>query len=150
MRYAAVGFTGALVNVGACVFLVERRGWSAGLALAAAIELALLSNFLWNKVLTFRRAPKRFGKSSGVLARLLRYERVCAPGAFLNASLTFVLYGRGVALAIASAAGVMLGGAWNLFFNVPAIWRTWGLHSYSSRSGVSVPASVRPARSVRL
>jgi hypothetical protein len=26
---------------------------------------------------------------------------------------------------LASAAGVTLGGAWNLFFNVPAIWRSW-------------------------
>jgi hypothetical protein len=32
---------------------------------------------------------------------------------------------RGVPLPLASAAGVMLGGAWNLFFNVPAIWRSW-------------------------
>jgi len=26
---------------------------------------------------------------------------------------------------LASAAGVALGGIWNLFFNVPAIWRSW-------------------------
>jgi len=148
MRYAAVGFTGALVNVGVCVFLVEHAGWPTGLALAVAIQSALLSNFLWNKVLTFRRAPAWPGSSRGILARLLRYERVCGPGAVLNALLTFLLHGRGVALALASTAGVMLGGAWNLFFNVPAIWRTWGPHS--SRSEVAVPASVRPAGSVRL
>jgi dolichol-phosphate mannosyltransferase len=218
MRYAAVGFTGALVNVGVCVFLVEQAGWPTGLALAVAIQSALLSNFLWNKVLTFRRAPPHLGPqpkpdfprppadyskvfkwrsaprrdgaslpaplrmtaspechpersegsafvrsattsslpvsrrwsgdSRGILARLLRYERVCGPGAVLNASLTFLLHGRGVALALASTAGVMLGGAWNLFFNVPAIWRTWGLHS--SPSEVTVPSSVRPAGSVRL
>jgi dolichol-phosphate mannosyltransferase len=146
-RYAAVGFTGALVNIGAFVFLVEHAGWPAGLALAAAIQLALLSNFLWNKVLTFRRAPAPQG-SRGTLVRLLRYERVCGPGAVLNASLTFLLHGYGVAPALASTAGVMLGGAWNLFFNVPAIWRTWSLDS--SRSEVTVPASVRPAGSVRL
>jgi putative flippase GtrA len=176
MRYAAVGFTGALVNVGVCVFLVEQAGWPTGLALAVGIQSALLSNFLWNKVLTFRRAPRHLGPqpkpdscrrgdrsappsslpvsrrwsgdSRGILARLLRYERVCGPGAVLNASLTFLLHGRGVALALASTAGVILGGAWNLFFNVPAIWRTWGLHS--SPSEVTVPSSVRPAGSVRL
>ena len=148
LRYAAVGFTGALVNVGVCVFLVQQAGWPTGLALAVAIQSALLSNFLWNKVLTFRRAPAWPGNSRGILARLLRYERVCGPGAVLNASLTFLLHGSGVTLALASTAGVVLGGAWNLFFNVPTIWRTWGLHS--SRSEVTVPASVRPAGSVRL
>jgi len=220
MRYAAVGFTGALVNIGACVFLVQRAGWPAGLALAAAIQLALLSNFLWNRVVTFRGAPQRLrpqpkadfprprrpapqpalrgtrrdgaslrcaplrmtaspkchpdpagagggsafvgsapmsslpvsqrwpADSRGILARLLRYERVCGPGAFLNASLTLLLYGNGVALALASAAGVILGGAWNLFFNVPAIWRTWGPNS--SPSQVAVSTSVHPAGSVRL
>jgi dolichol-phosphate mannosyltransferase len=148
MRYAAVGLTGALVNIGACLFLVEREGWPAGLALAGAIQLALLSNFLWNKVLTFRRPRRQPGNSSGILARLLRYERVCGPGAFLNATLTLLLYGRGVPLALASAAGVMLGGAWNLFFNVPAIWRTWGANS--SGGELAVPTSVRPAGSVRL
>jgi dolichol-phosphate mannosyltransferase len=148
VRYAAVGFTGAVVNVGVCVFLVEHAGWPAGLALAVAIQSALLSNFLWNKILTFRRAPQSPRNPRGILARLLRYEGVCGPGALLNASLTLLLYGRGTALALASAAGVILGGAWNLFFNVPAIWRTWGPHS--SRSEVAVPASVRPAGSVRL
>jgi dolichol-phosphate mannosyltransferase len=135
MRYAAVGFTGALVNVGACVLLVDRSGWPAGLALAAAIQAALLSNFLWNKVLTFRSTPQLPGNKRGILARLLQYERVCGPGAVLNALLTFLLCGRGVALALASTAGVMLGGVWNLFFNVPAIWRTWG--PTSSQSGVT-------------
>jgi dolichol-phosphate mannosyltransferase len=148
VRYAAVGFTGALVNIGACVFLVEHAGWPAGFGLIVAIQLALLSNFLWNKVLTFRRAPRWPGNSKGILARLLRYEWVCGPGALLNASLTLLLYGRGTALALASAAGVILGGAWNLFFNVPAIWRTWGPNS--SGSEVAVPTSVRPAGSVRL
>jgi dolichol-phosphate mannosyltransferase len=148
VRYAAVGFTGALVNVGACVFLVEQAGWPTALALAVAIQSALLSNFLWNKILTFRRAPQSPRNPRGILARLLRYEGVCGPGALLNASLTLLLYGRGTALALASAAGVILSGAWNLFFNVPAIWRTWGPNS--SGSEVAVPASVRPAGSVRL
>ena len=146
MRYAAVGFMGALINVGACFFLVQRAGWPPGLALAVTIQLALLSNFLWNKVLTFRSAARWPGNGRGILARLLRYEKVCAPGAFLNASLTLLLYGRGTTLALASTAGVILGGAWNLFFNVPAIWRTWGPSPPGSE--VAVP-SVRPASSVR-
>jgi dolichol-phosphate mannosyltransferase len=126
MRYAAVGFTGAVVNVGVLVFLVERRAWSVGAALPVALLLALVNNFFWNWLFTFRTLqPSRAGPRTGLLDRLFHYARVCATGVALNASLTLLLNWRGVPLILASAAGVALGGAWNLFFNVPAIWRSW-------------------------
>jgi dolichol-phosphate mannosyltransferase len=126
IRYAAVGFTGAVVNVGVLTFLAERRAWPVGWALAVAILLALLNNFFWNWLFTFRtsQAPSAEPRA-GALSRLLHYGKVCATGVALNASLTLLLNWRGVPVPLASAAGVMLGGAWNLFFNVPAIWRSW-------------------------
>jgi dolichol-phosphate mannosyltransferase len=126
IRYATVGFTGAVVNVAALTFLAERRAWPVGAALPIAILLALTNNFFWNWLFTFRasRAPG-VGSRIGVLRRLAHYGKVCATGGALNASLTLLLNWRGVQLPLASAAGVMLGGAWNLFFNVPAIWRSW-------------------------
>jgi dolichol-phosphate mannosyltransferase len=126
IRYAAVGFTGAVVNVAVLVFLVERRAWTVGGALAVAIPLALVNNFFWNWLFTFRTQPASSTQPrTGVLSRLLHYGKVCAPGAAMNASLTLLLNWRGVPLLLASAAGVALGGVWNLFFNVPAIWRSW-------------------------
>ena len=145
VRYATVGFTGAVVNVALLTVLAERRAWPVGGALAVAIPVALLSNFFWNWLFTFRTSqaslaapspstnplPSREMKSgmgelrTGVFGRLVHYARVCATGAALNASLTLLLNWRGVQLPLASAAGVTLGGIWNLFFNVPAIWRSW-------------------------
>jgi dolichol-phosphate mannosyltransferase len=126
IRYATVGFTGAVVNVGVLAFLVERRAWPVGWALVVAILLALLNNFFWNWLFTFRtsQAPS-VEPRAGMLSRLLHYGKVCATGVALNASLTVLLNWWGVPLALASAAGVTLGGGWNLFFNVPAIWRSW-------------------------
>ena len=126
IRYAAVGFTGAVVNVGVLTFLAWRRAWPVGFALAVAILLALVNNFFWNWLFTFRtsQAPS-VEPRAGMLSRLLHYGKVCATGVALNASLTLLLNWRGVPLPLASAAGVTLGGAWNLFFNVPAIWRSW-------------------------
>jgi len=147
-RYATVGFSGAAVDVGLCVFLVQQMGWPVALALAVAIQVALLSNFLWNRVLTFRGVPFSPGHRTRTSARLFQYEKVCLPGAILNASLTLLLHWQGVALSVASAAGVMFGGAWNLLFNVPSIWRTWGPRS--SRREEAVQASVRPVGSARL
>ena len=145
MRYATVGFTGAVVNVAVLTFLAERRAWPVGGALAVAIPVALVSNFFWNWLFTFRTSqasgavaspstiplPRRERESgmgklrTGAFGRLVHYAKVCATGAALNASLTLLLNWRGVLLPLASAAGVMLGGVWNLFFNVPAIWRSW-------------------------
>jgi len=169
IRYAAVGFTGAVVNVAVLTFLVERRAWPVGGALAVAIPVALVSNFFWNWLFTFRTSqasgvvrpppliplpgregeqgllvnplPSREKKSgmgelrAGVLGRLAHYAKVCATGAALNASLTLILNWRGVQLPLASAAGVTLGGIWNLFFNVPAIWRSWDSPFFSQPIG---------------
>jgi putative flippase GtrA len=107
-------------------FLAERRAWPVGWALAVAILLALVNNFFWNWLFTFRisQVPSA-GPRAGILSRLVHYGEVCTTGVALNASLTLLLNWRGVLLPLASAAGVALGGAWNLFFNVPAIWRSW-------------------------
>jgi dolichol-phosphate mannosyltransferase len=126
IRYAAVGFTGAVVNVGVLVFLAERRAWPVGWALAVSILLALVNNFFWNWLFTFRTSQAPSAEpGAGIFSRLLHYGKVCATGMALNASLTLLLNWWGVPLPLASAAGVTLGGAWNLFFNVPAIWRSW-------------------------
>jgi dolichol-phosphate mannosyltransferase len=126
IRYAAVGFTGAVVNVVLLVFLAEVRGWPIGGALAVALLLALVNNFFWNWLFTFPAVPaSSTGPRAGVLSRLAHYSKVCIAGAALNATLTLLLSWRGAPLYLASMGGVALGGAWNLFFNVPAIWRSW-------------------------
>jgi putative flippase GtrA len=126
IRYAAVGFTGAAVNVGVLTFLAERRAWPVGWALAVALPLALLNNFFWNWLFTFRTIPAPSTEPrAGVFTRFVHYGKVCATGVVLNAALTLLLNWRGVPLILASAAGVALGGVWNLFLNVPAIWRSW-------------------------
>jgi len=137
IRYATVGFTGAVINVAVLSFLAERRAWPVVWGLLVAIPLALLSNFFWNWLFTFRtaRVPSVEARA-GVLSRLGHYAKVCAVGAALNASSTLLLNWRGVEIPLASAAGVSLGGVWNLFFNVPAIWRSWDSPAPRSRGGV--------------
>ena len=75
--------------------------------------------------LTFRAAESS-GFGHGFLLRLVRYERICIPGAALNCLVTLLWISRGGPLLIAAAAGVLAGGLFNLILNIPAIWRTWG------------------------
>jgi dolichol-phosphate mannosyltransferase len=185
-RYAAVGLSGALVNVGLLVILAERLEWPLGAALAAAISGALVNNFFWNWLFTFRKVgsaagtddsrfeisdlkseiqqpgaesqgpgteiraglgmgPGRPGRA-GVLLRFLHYGRACTTGVVLNAGATLLLYWLGARLPVASAAGVMLAGGWNIFFNVPTIWRSWDSPSPPGPRGVMKPVRLATDR----
>jgi dolichol-phosphate mannosyltransferase len=127
IRYAGVGLTGAIVQLLLLLFLVQHGRWPVGWALPLAIQGALLSNFTWNNAFTFRTlSGANASEGLGLAVRLGRYEVVCLTGAALNSSLTLLLLWWKWALPLAAGTGLVLGGVWNLFFNVPAIWRTLG------------------------
>ena len=125
MRYAVVGLLGALIDVGLFYVLVQHFHWQPVIALLVAIQVAITSNFVWNEIFTFAASRRlRLGKTA--LGRLLRYERVCAPGALLNIIVTLVLLLLGAGIFVAGTSGVVVAGAFNFLFNIPSIWRTWG------------------------
>jgi dolichol-phosphate mannosyltransferase len=120
-----VALGGALIDVGLFCELVVRHSWPPIGALPVAIEVALLSNFVWSEIFTFRsQAASQF--RPGVLKRLLRYEVICVPGALLNILVTLLWIARGGGVLTAATVGVVAGGVFNFLVNVPAIWRTWG------------------------
>lgn len=125
IRYSMVALTGALIDVALFATLVRKWAWPPAAALPLAIEAALLSNFVWSEVVTFR-GSQASGFHPGFLQRLLRYERICIPGAALNCLVTLLWISLGGPLLIAAGAGVVAGGLFNLAVNIPAIWRTWG------------------------
>ncbi len=123
--FGAVGFTGAAINIGALYLLVERARWPLVLAVPAAIELALLSNFIWNHEITFRNQQALPPKPSKFLSRILRCQTLYAPGALVNALVTIVSAKLGAPLPTAAAGGIIMGGLWNMLFTIPKIWRVW-------------------------
>jgi dolichol-phosphate mannosyltransferase len=124
IRYSLVALVGALIDIGLFCALVQREGWPAIGALPVAIEVALLSNFVWSETFTFRSAPtSRF--RSGMWHRLLRYEGICLPGALLNILVALAWLSQGGKLLTAAAVAVVAGGVCNFLSNVPAIWRMW-------------------------
>ena len=70
-RFYAVGGIGILVQLGALAVFRTVLGWHYLAATAAAVEIALLHNFLWHERWTWR---DRAGKTPGHLARLLRFN----------------------------------------------------------------------------
>jgi dolichol-phosphate mannosyltransferase len=123
--YATVGFTGASVHLAILMRLIARQHVPLAMALLISTQIALLNNFVLNRFFTFRRLPRsKFVDGEQLIVGLVRYQGVCLPGAVLNSFLTMLLVWYGCPLLAAASAGVVLGGAWNLLFNVPAIWRS--------------------------
>jgi dolichol-phosphate mannosyltransferase len=143
IRYATVGLSGALLDIGFFHLLVQNAGWALLAALPVAIEIALLNNFVWNQELTFRRGsalrPPHSIESPKAHPDPLRtfvcYQRACLPGAGLNALATLGALAHGASPIMAAAVGVLAGGVWNLIFNVPRIWQAWGASAPASSTG---------------
>jgi dolichol-phosphate mannosyltransferase len=124
--YGLVGLTGAALDIGLIYWMAGRAGDNIVWVVPVAVEAALLWNFLWNQNTTFAHRLRSISAKAGTAARLWRYQKVCLPGAILNAILTLVLASQGVRLVVAAAVGVVLDGLVNLAFNVPSIWKIWG------------------------
>lgn len=123
--YGMVGLAGALIDLTVFYGLVQGAGWRPLFALLVAIQTALLNNFVWNQNFTFRSRGALDGQG-GILRRLVRYEWVCLPGAVINILLTLLLLSEGAGVLLAASCGVVAGGMYNFYFNIPAIWRIWG------------------------
>jgi len=124
VRYGTVALAGAVIDVALFTALVKRAAWAPAAALPVAIEVALLSNFVWSEVFTFR-SSQAAPLGPGALRRLARYEWICLAGAAVNFLVTLSALAMGGGLMTSAAAGAVGGGALNSMLNVPAIWRTW-------------------------
>jgi dolichol-phosphate mannosyltransferase len=120
MKFAVVGGSGVLVNMG-CFFVFTRfAGVRIEFASPMAIEISILSNFLLNNAWTFRRRDPDF-KFTG---RILRYHLVTAVAGLVN-YLTLLLLANvfGLNDLISSMIGIFLGMFINFFLNSMWTWR---------------------------
>jgi putative flippase GtrA len=141
-RFAAVGVSGVLVNLGVLHLLAGVLGAPEILSSALAIEASIISNFLLHDAFTFR--DRRAGARAGPLGRLLRYHAVSAVGALVQLG-TFVL----AALALSRASGrADLGGlryvAQSVGIAAAFVWSFGGSSRFAWATG-EVPARERLA-----
>jgi dolichol-phosphate mannosyltransferase len=89
------------------------------LALAIAIEVSIITNFILNEYFTFRdrRAAGSF------LARFLKFNAICVPGAGIQTGIYAALYhGLGLYDLASSFIGIIIATLWNYLLNT---WWTW-------------------------
>lgn len=130
-RFAAVGASGVLVNLGALWLLAAVLGWRDALASATAIEVSILWNFSLNNAFTYR--DRNAQARAGFWARLGRYNLVSLVGLAIQLG-AFLLVRAAVLRGLhrqalgdlrylAQLVGILLATAWSFAGNLHFTWR---------------------------
>jgi dolichol-phosphate mannosyltransferase len=117
-----VGISGIIVNEGILIYLREHAGFSIPAASVVAIELSILSNFLFNDLWTFRSDKEHL--LSGRWQRFTSFQVISIGGAVINFALLNILsFLLGIDYRIANIAGILVAFAWNFFVNRNLTWK---------------------------
>jgi dolichol-phosphate mannosyltransferase len=119
IRFALVGLSGLLVNLGSYVLLTRKMGFNIALACPIAIELSILSNYFLNDVWTFKYRRVTIP----VYRRLFRFHTAAALAGSLNYTVFLTLvYLTHVNDILSNVIGISIGMLINYSLN--SIW-TW-------------------------
>jgi putative flippase GtrA len=130
-RFAAVGASGVVVNLGALWLLAGVLGVREVLASGLAVEVSIVWNFAFNNAFTYRDRNAR--AAAGLAHRLLRYNLVSLLGLGIQVG-TFVLVRALVLRGLhrealgalrypAQCLGIALATAWSFAGNLHFTWR---------------------------
>ena len=135
LRFALVGFSGVIVDMGMLYFLSDPAslGWGLTRSKIIAGELAIINNFLWNDAWTFRDLA---GDQKGLgpkLQRFAKFNIICVLGLGLNVVLLNVMFNYlGMNRYVANAVAIVMVTAWNFWLNLKLSWRATGAEPRSS------------------
>ena len=119
-KFGLVGLTGVIVNL-AVLKLLLMAGISGYAALFFAIVVAILNNFLWNDLWTFKDSAQRLVTS--VWQRLWLFYTVSAGGAVINYGIAIALTQFiGMKIELADLIGILIGFVWNFVINRRLTW----------------------------
>ncbi|MGK7900660.1 MAG: glycosyltransferase [Hormoscilla sp.] len=124
IRFGIVGFSGVFVNMAVLYLLREQVGLGLTSSAVIAGEAAIVNNFLWNDLWTFRDISRGQQGWRRRYKRLLKFNIICLSGLFLNVLLVNLLFNvfrvnEYLAVGIAIAAVTV----WNFWFNLKLSWR---------------------------
>lgn len=122
-RFCAVGGSGVVVNVATLSLLTEIGGLYYLYSSIAAVETAIMSNFVLNEYWTFQdRSNQRPGLRDR-LRRLAKFNLLCAVGAIVNVTVLWVLTDlAGVHYVVSNLVGLGAATLWNYGLNANITW----------------------------
>lgn len=120
LKYMIVGSVGALLHFFILSFFYQTLGHSYSRSLTAAIFIAILFNYSFNNLWTFR--SYRLTKFA-LITGYVKYNLLCLVGALANYSVSMYLLGY-VDWIPASVIGAFVGANWNYLTNSIYTWKT--------------------------
>lgn len=127
IKFCLVGGSGVVIDMTVLYFLADPKwgGWNVTLSKLCAAETAMLNNFLWNELWTFRSSSGGLGLEPGTARRLLRFHAICGVGIGLAVFFLHLFYrGLGLNLYVANFLAILLVTVWNFWLNAVYNWRT--------------------------
>ncbi|MDX2255842.1 MAG: glycosyltransferase [Pseudanabaenaceae cyanobacterium bins.39] len=126
LRFGIVGLSGVFVDMAILYLLSDAStlGWGLTRSKIIASEIAILNNFLWNDLWTFRDLS---GQQSGwkkLIKRFVKFNLICLIGIGLNLIILNVLFNYfGINKYIANLIAIAIVTIWNFWFNLKLSWR---------------------------
>ena len=121
-----MGGSGVLVDMTVLYLLADLKmlAWNVTLAKFWSAETAMLNNFLWNELWTFKNSEEVEKAKSTVIRRLVKFHAICGFGILLAVLFLHVFYTwLNINLYIANFLAIVLVTFWNFWMNAVFNWR---------------------------
>ncbi len=127
VRFGVVGLTGVAIDMGLLWLLSDpaNLGWGLTRSKLIAAESAIVNNFVWNDLWTFRDlVPEQRTLTAG-FRRLGKFNLICLAGLALNVVLLNVQFNLlGMNRYLANAVAILVVTAWNFLVSRALAWRS--------------------------
>jgi dolichol-phosphate mannosyltransferase len=124
-KFCVVGGTGLVVDM-AIIYLLSSPftlGWNLSLSKLIAAEVAIINNFVWNNIWTFRGLASSGNIGSERLARFGKFNLICVAGIGLSVLLLNVqVYWLKMNVYLANFISIVLVSVWNFVLNLKFGW----------------------------
>ena len=123
ISYGLVGLSGVFVDM-SIFYLLGTLGWGLTSSKIISSEVAVLNNFLWNDLWTFRDISSLQTGWEKLIKRFLKFNLICLIGIGLNLIILNFLYNYlGINKNLANLIAIAIVTVWNFWFNLKLSWR---------------------------
>ena len=126
LKFGIVGFSGVFVDMSLLYLLSDTStlGWGLTRSKIIASEVAIINNFIWNDVWTFKDLASQQREKQKRIKRFLKFNFICLLGIGLNLIILNVLYNYfGINKYLANLIAIAIVTVWNFWFNLKLSWR---------------------------
>jgi dolichol-phosphate mannosyltransferase len=127
IRFALVGFSGVIVDLGGFYFLHSLLGLNLTPSSMLSTELAIINNFFWNDMWTFGDVVQKENlvlDNSHRLQRFFKFNLICFLGLILNSLIVnFLVYKFAINPYLAKLIAIICVISWNFGMNMRFNWQ---------------------------